>query len=227
MIDIIDNIKTSKLFKNVTSSEINNLLLHANYKEIKYKKGDSIFDTYLNAEYVGIIVSGKINVEKLLPCGKSILMYEKTKGDILGEVAAFSDTEFYPCNAAAINNGEILIFDKINFFNMIYSNKEVVKNFLNLVCNKAFSLNNHVGSLSYTSTKQKIAHSLLNYTKQENSNIIKLPYSKKIWADRLNISKASLYRELEFLRNDSIISLDKKGCITIIDKAMLELIILN
>ncbi|MDO5518230.1 MAG: Crp/Fnr family transcriptional regulator, partial [Clostridium sp.] len=213
MFDLVDGIKNSKLFNNVTVDEIRDIIAKTTYKEVTYTKGESVFSTYLNAQYVGIIVCGKIHIEKLLPSGKSVLMYEKKSGDILGEVAAFSDTEFYPCDAVSITHGKILIFKKMNFFELIYSNKEVTKNFLNLVCNKAYSLNNHIGSLSYTSAKQKVAESLLSYSNQNDSDMIKLPYSRKTWADRLNISRASLYRELESLCSDSVISLEKKSFI--------------
>lgn len=224
---LANNIKNSKLFKGLTTDEITDILKDSNYKDSEYTKGQIIFNIHQNSQYIGIIVSGTISVEKLLPSGKSIFMYSKTDGDIFGEVAAFSNSVNYPCNAISKNNVRILIFEKTDFFNILSDNKVVLGNFLNIVCNKAFSLNSHIGSLSFTSAKQKVAQSILDYADEGNSLTIRIPFCKKTWADRLNVSRASLYRELDSLCNDRIISLQKSNEISILDRKQLELITLN
>lgn len=224
---LAENIINSKLFKGLTIDEIDAILKKTSYKDSKYIKGQLIFNTHQDSQYIGVIISGIVNVEKLIPSGKSILMYTKTKGDILGEVAAFSDCINYPCNAIAINDVRILIFEKTDFFNVLTYNKQVLQNFLNIVCNKAFSLNTHISSISFTSAKQKIAQSILDYADENDSCTIRIPFCKKIWADRLNVSRASLYRELDSLCDNSIITIGKSNLITIIDRNQLEQITLN
>lgn len=224
---LVNNLINFKLFENMTSEEIEKLINSVNYKKIKLLKNEFIFDAYSDTNYIGLILYGNINIEKLLPCGKSVLMYAKKKGDIFGEVAVFSETSSYPCNAIATDKTSLLLFYKSDFFKLLIISSTVLENFLKLVCNKAFYLNTRVGSLSFSSAKQKIAQSLLYDFNINDSLCIKLPFSKKVWADNLNISRASLYRELDNLCNASIISFYKLNIINILDINNLNNIILN
>lgn len=227
MNNLINNIKDSELFRNIDLTEIDKLISVVNYKQLNLQKNQSAFDTYSDPNYIGLVLNGSINIEKLLPSGKSVFMYSKKRGDIFGEVAVFSEMEQYPCNAVSVDNSTLLLFSKSEFFKLLTLSPNVLKNFLKLVCNKAFMLNSRVGTLSFTSVKQKIAQSLLYDFAIENNSLVQLPFNKKVWADSLNISRSSLYRELDLLCNDLIISLDKSNAISILDINRLKMITLN
>lgn len=222
MENVIKQITTSKLFNNVNIDDIENLLNNINYRIINLVKNEYVFDSFTNSDYIGIILSGNINIEKILPSGKSVFMYSKRKGDIFGEVAAFSNTKHYPCNVISQTKTSLILFHKLEFFKLLELNSNVLNNFLSLICDKTFSLNNRVATLSFTSAKEKIVHSLLNDFTIDDNLTIRLPFSKQCWATTLNISRASLYRELDILSKDLIISFIKSNTIKILNIAKLE-----
>ncbi|EPY2277123.1 helix-turn-helix domain-containing protein [Clostridium sporogenes] len=80
-----------------------------------------------------------------------------------------------------------------------------MNNFLQLIANKALFLNFKTELLSYSSIQQKICYSLLNEFDAKENNIITLPFSKKTWAESLNVSRPSLYRELKSLENYNLL----------------------
>jgi CRP-like cAMP-binding protein len=57
--------------------------------------------------------------------------------------------------------------------------------------------------------------------KTTGDNVIHLPFSKKTWAEYLNVSRPSLYRELKKLDDDQAIEINKNN-ISILNKQKLE-----
>lgn len=227
MEDLFIKLTNSHLFKDKTAKELEEVMGKINYRIVKKDKNELIFDSFSSTNFIGLILSGQIFVEKILPCGKSVMMFGKKSGDIFGEVAAFSDAAYYPCNVIAKEKSSVLIFYKEDFFELLKLDSVILKNFLNLICNKAYSLNSKVESLSFSSPKQRIAYSLLNDFNILSDSTIKLPFSKKVWADKLNISRASLYRELNSLCDESILSLPSTNIIEITNIQKLEKLLLN
>lgn len=227
MKNLILELKKADLFTNKTKEELQNLITKIEYKLINIVKNEYIFNSLTSTKFIGIVLSGKVNVERILPYGKLILMYTKKSGDMFGEVAVFSDANHYPCNVVAKEDSSILLISKDEFFKLLTLDNIILDNFLKIISNKAFQLNSRVEALSFVSTKQKVAFSLLNDFHIEKNLLIKLPFSKKMWANNLNISRASLYKTLDELCVDSIISINKANLIEIIDSKKLEDIVLN
>lgn len=227
MKDLILELKKSNLFANKTTEELLSLMDKIDYKVINIVKNEHVFNSLTSTKFIGIVLSGKVNIERILPYGKLILMSTKKSGELFGEVAVFSEANNYPCNVVSKTESSILLFSKDEFFKLLTLDNSILKNFLKIISNQAFYLNSKVESLSFGTTKQKVAFSLLNNFNPEKNSTIKLPYSKKVWADNLNISRASLYKTLDELCESSIISMDKANLIHIIDFSKLESIVLN
>lgn len=228
MENLIMNLKKSILFRNKTTEELESLISRVSYKIIDLNKKDIVFSNFNNTNSIGLVLSGELTVERILPCGKVIVVFHKIRGELFGEVAVFSDAKEYPCNVVAQKNCSIILFSRDNFFKLITLDNDILQNFLNLISNKALHLNSKLELLSFSSVKQKIAYSLIrDFNACNNNDIVKLPFSKKIWADNLNISRSSLYRELDYLSNELIISTYESKLIKILDIDKLNKILLD
>lgn len=226
MDNLINDLKCSNLFNNLSTLDIEQVLSKIKYKKIDLVKNEYVFDTFSTSNYVGLVLCGNINIEKLLPSGKLISMYSKKKGDIFGEVAAFSDIDHYPCNVISTTKSSLILFNKNEFFELISLNQTILQNFLTLISNKALDLNKRIGTLSFSSAREKLTQSLLYDFKLNEDLVIKLPFSKQHWANTLNISRASLYRELNTLCEELVINLNtSSNIIKILDLEKLEAII--
>ena len=218
MKNLIKNLKKSVLFKNKSSKELEDLFNSIDYKIINLDKNEKVFDVFSFTNSIGLVLFGELTVEKILPCGKLIVLFHKGCGEIFGEVAVFSKAKEYPCRVVALNKCSVMLFTRDDFFKILTLDNDILNNFLYLISSKAYYLNSKVESLSLNSAKQKIAHSIIkDFNITENNSYIKLPFSKKTWADNLNISRPSLYRELTSLCNDGIINLSTSSTIEILD----------
>ena len=225
---LISDLKKSILFENMPNDELEKMLNSIKYKLLNLNKNEIIFDAFSYANSIGIILSGDISVEKILPCGKQVVMFTKSEGELFGEVAVFSKANEYPCNVVAKTKCRVVLFNKEEFLKILFFDKKILDMFLYLISKKAFCLNLKVESLSFTSVKQRIAHSLIrDFNVSNNNDIVTLPFSKKVWADNLNTSRSSLYRELDSLCDESIIHCINSNGIKILDIDKLNSILME
>lgn len=223
---LIKDLKKSALFENVCDEKIKSIINSVNYRLINLDKNEIIFNAFSYASSIGIILSGNMQVEKILSCGKQVVFFQKSVGEIFGEVAVFSRQNEYPCDVVAKSSCRVIIFSKEEFMKIIYSNKTILNNLLYLISDKAFSLNLKVESLCLPTIRKKIAHSLFkDFNVCYENTVVKLPFSKKTWADKLNISRASLYRELDCLSCEMIIKINNSNCIKVLDVKKLNSIL--
>jgi CRP-like cAMP-binding protein len=198
------------------------------YKIIDASRNDLIFGPFEDAQYMGILLTGELYIERILPCGKNIPIFIKGPGDLFGEAAVFSDALTYPCNVYASKKSKVLLFSKNNVLKLLTLDNILLINLLSILANKALYLNNKIELLCFISIKQKIAYSILHdFNMCCKNETVCIPFSKKIWSETINVSRPSLYRELKLLESENIIKLNTGNLIQIINKEELRSIIMN
>lgn len=80
------------MFKNKTKEEIINFFKDYNYKLIRYSKNDIIALEGSPCTKVGLIISGNIDIKRILTSNNTIHLSSFRRGNLFGEVIAFSDT---------------------------------------------------------------------------------------------------------------------------------------
>lgn len=217
----------SALFKNKSQKDITDLLASMNYGIKKYQKNETILSVDEPTHSIGIILSGKIEIQKNFASGKIVTISHKEDGDLFGEGSVFSKASTYPCNIFAKTNVTALFITKSVMLTLISNDVILLDNLLNSLANRVLVLNLTTELLSYSCIQQKIAFSLLNMMGHYRSHhIITLPYSKKTWAECLNISRPSLFRELKVLCTKKILSVENRT-ITILNKDALNSLLNN
>ncbi len=202
------------LFKNKTPEEIEWLLSNTTYKIESFQVNEVIFSPLQTVDKIGIILSGTTDVQKLFPTGKVVIIERKKSPDLIGESSIFSWLDHYPDTVSAGKPCKILFLLKTELFALFALDKDFILNFLETVSNSTLILKHKIGILSLDSIQEKIAGFLVHYKKHasaaNNCNVITLPFSKKAWAEYMNVSRTSLSRELKVLETEEIISFEKR-----------------
>lgn len=221
-------LETSKFFKDKSKDEIINFMSKIDYKIIDANKNDLIFTPFTETRYMGILLTGELFIERILPCGKNIPIFIKEPGDLFGEAAVFSDALTYPCNVLTSKKSKVLLFSKDTILKLLALDNNLLNNLLSILANKALYLNNKIELFCYASIKQKIAYSILyDFNISSDNKSASIPFSKKMWSETINVSRPSLYRELKLLENENIIKLNAGNIIQIINKEKLNCVIME
>ncbi len=202
------------MFKNKSQDEICHLLSSVNYQIDSYKENEIIFSPLQPADKIGVILSGIVDVQKLFPSGKVVIIERKKSPDLIGESSAFSRLQHYPDTVSAGKACKILFLHKAELLELFALDQDFMLSFLESASNSTLILKHKIGILSLDSIQEKIAGFLIHDYKHDNElhgpYTITLPFSKKAWAEYMNVSRTSLSRELRRLETEGIISFDKR-----------------
>ena len=211
----------SPLFKNMDLEDIINILEEIPYEIEVYNKGEIIAIEGDDCPSLGIILKGKIEIQKIFPSGQIMTINNFKEGNIFGESLVFLDKHSYPATITAMDYSEIMYIEKSNIIELSILDTRVLTNFVSILSNRILMLNNRISNLSQDSIRKKIANYLLFEYENQKNLFIELPFSRKKMAELLNIPRPSLSRELTNMRDEEIIDFDK-NIIKILDLDLLK-----
>ena len=226
MEEIIKKIEKNELFNNVDKTKMLKILGNLKYSIVSYKKGEVIFQEEEICSAIGLIIDGTINIERIYPNGKSIVMSKFKDGDVFGEALLFSKVNKYPATVIALSDCKVLYLTKNEIIKLFSVENKLMENFMMLLSEKIIILNNKIRSISLKSVRQKVVDYILCEYMNEKNEEIKLKYSKEEIANDIGIPRPSLSRELIKLRDEGLINFSRNK-ITILNIEELEDILFN
>jgi len=170
---------------------------------------------------IGLILDGNVLIQQLLPSGKRMIFENLCTGDNFGEVIIFSDQNTYPASVEAVEIAQIAFISKENVLSLCNLSTHFLHNFIGSLSNKILLLNQKVTKLSLQSPRQKTIHYILENYRKQNKLELSFSESRLEMADKLNLPRPSLSRELIKLKTAGLISFNKYQ-IQIIDLGKLE-----
>lgn len=184
-----------------------------------YKKKNDIYRIGELPLYVYFIASGKVKTIRINEDGKELITGIYSKGDYFGYEALLKGNE-HTDNAEAMEDSEIITMPKDEFFQLVYSNREIAKKFIELLSNKVDEKEENLLHLAYNSVRQRTAEALLNVSSKFNPDKdtgVELTISREDLANMVGTATESVIRVISDLKEEGILSV-KSGKI-IIEKA--------
>lgn len=209
MVKYIERLTRSPLFKDMSLKDIEDILGRVNYEIKDYKKGEVIAIEGEDCHSLGIILNGKIEIQKIFPSGQTITINNFKEGNIFGEALVFSDEHVYPATITAIEETKIMFIEKSNIVQLSILDTRILTNFMGILSNRILMLNNRISNLSQDSIKKKIANYLLFEQENQKSLFIQIPFTRIKMAQLLNVPRPSLSRELSNMRDEGIIDFEQ------------------
>lgn len=223
MLEVLSN---CVLFKGLSDEETGELLNEVSYNINSYDKNEIIAVEESQCTSIGIILDGKIEIQKIFPSGNLISLNTFKTGNIFGEALVFSHENVYPSTIVSIDNTKVVFIKKNDIIQLCKKNDIFLHNFATVLSNRILMLSKKIRNLSYETIRKKLAVMLLDEYKKQNSTFLTLPCTRKKMAEMLNIPRPSLSRELINMREEGIIDFDN-NVIKIINLDLLEKCLLD
>ena len=199
-------LENSALFSGIPTKELCDDLDAVPHHIQRYDKGETVFHLMEDANRIGFILEGIVQVQKLFPNGSQINVSVRRAGELIGPAAVFSKSQKYPCDVVALESATILFFQREDILLLLQKDLRIMKNFISELATASFMLQQRLELLSYNGIAQKAAFYLLIQARQSGKNVIRIPGSVSNWAMIMNVSRSSLHRELKKLEADGLIS---------------------
>jgi CRP-like cAMP-binding protein len=171
-----------------------------------YNKGEIIFHLMEPADKIGIVLSGKVEVQKSFPNGSQVNVSTRSPGELIGAAAVFSRHRRYPCDIVSLEPSAILVFHREQLLKLLQTDVRILENFTTEIASATYMLQQRLELLSYHGIGQKAAFWLLTQLRQTGKTCVQIPGSVSKWAMLMNVSRPSLHRELKKLEGDGIIT---------------------
>lgn len=209
----LDLLKTVSLFANVDMSDIKSLLNCLSAKTERFKENETIFLAGNKAEFVGIVLSGQVQVVKEDFYGNKNIVASIEKGQLFGEAFACADLKILPVSVFSAEDSEIILIDYRKIIttcsNTCSFHSKLIYNMLRIVANKNIILSQKIEFISKRTTKEKLLAYLSSEAKKAGSNSFSIPFSRQELADFLSVDRSAMSAELCKLRDSGVIEFNK------------------
>lgn len=201
------------LFYGIHPSDLEQTLKFLNAKAITYPKSSPIFLEGSSANYVGVVLSGKVQIVRDDYYGNRSVLTILKRGELFGEVFPCAGLKTMPVSAIALQNSHILLLDCEKIFashsHSFYFHDYLIKNLLQEIARKNLTLNKKIRYMSQKTTKDKLITYLLDEAKQNKCSEFIIPYDRQALADYLGVERSAMSAEISKLKKNGII--DTKG----------------
>ncbi|MDQ0196243.1 Crp/Fnr family transcriptional regulator [Paenibacillus wynnii] len=211
------------LFRGKSVEDISAMLQTMIYTVKPLRKKELIVNEGETADHIGIILSGQVEVQKNHSNGNNVTIARLGRGQTFGEAVLFRKENVYPATIIAPGTCSVMFISKQELLRLFAADTDMLSSYMENLSERLVMVNQNIEILSVGTLRKRIVFYLLKQADQQNSNsnTLKLPFSRKVWAELLNTARPSLSRELAFLRDNGWI--DFKGSVfTLLNREGME-----
>lgn len=208
-----DSLSRCPLFDNIEYSDLECMLKCLDAKTREISKGKPVFLEGSPAQFIGVVLSGKIQIVRDDYYGNRSVLAVLESGEMFAEVFSCAGLETMPVSAIALTNSNILLLDCRRMLttcsNACYFHSQLMKNLLQGMAWKNLALNQKIQYMSQKTTKEKLTAYLLDQAKQKESSEFIIPYDRQALADYLGVERSAMSAEISKLKKSG--QIDTKG----------------
>jgi CRP/FNR family transcriptional regulator len=207
----IEHFKKIELFHSLTDEELQQISNKIVMK--RFDKNEIILYEEDTAEYMYIILEGKVKVIQTTEDGKEIFLSMHQSGEFFGEMALI-DGKTSPATVIATENSTIAIISKKDFYSSITVHRKLLNNLLLILCSRLRESWEKIQLLNLKNASQRIKILLLmlsdKYGSKTSEGItlnIKLTHQEI--ADMTGMTRETVTRVIDRLQKDGEINILK------------------
>jgi CRP/FNR family transcriptional regulator, cyclic AMP receptor protein len=175
-----------------------------------------------------VILKGTVRVSLPEPSGKTIILADLQRGDVLGEVALFDGGE-RSADATALTNCDLLILERRDVLPFLEQNPEACLRLLKLLCARLRRSNERMSDIGFRDLPTRLAKILLERSSpsRDQGHIAgRLADSQSELANMIGSTRENVNRSLRDMRRRGILDL-RDGRIIVLQREALQSMIEN
>ena len=209
----IKQLQNNELFNSFNLNDLESILNCLSAKVNYYKKKDLIIQQGTHIHYVGIVLSGGIQIIKEDIEGNINILSHLGINDIFAEAFAYADIYECPITVQATENCEIMFIDCKRIIktcnNACVFHWNLIENMLSMIARKNIMLNQKMEILSKRTTREKLLAFFNTQVQMNHSKKFLIPYNREGLAFYLCVDRSALSRELSNMRDEGLLKFNK------------------
>lgn len=183
-----------------------------------YKKKDDIYTEGSYPKGIYFINKGKVKTYQTNELGKELITELYKDGDFFGYLSLLQD-EKHTSTASALEESDIYMIPKEDFFDLIYKNSEVSRKFIEMLSNNLRDKEKQLVKLAYNSVRKRVAEALVKLSdkyKKESDQKFSMHVSREDLANLVGTATETVIRTLSDFKEEKFIEI-AAGTITILN----------
>ncbi len=189
----------------------------------QFKKKQMIYIHGHRPSYLFLVVKGKVKIFRTNDDGKELITSLHKEGDFIGYTSLLEETAYLD-NAEALEDCELMMIPKADFYALLNTDAQVAKKFIKLLSQNLVEREEALLNLAYNSLRKRVANGLLHvYDKYKKlpGDKPKLEIPREDLAQVVGTATESLIRTLSDFKTEKLIEI-KEGKICVVDEAKLK-----
>ncbi len=207
------------LFDGLSNDERMRLINILPVIKVQYFRGDVIYSPSGFERRIGFVYDGECAVTSPSSQDSQVTFNRLKAGASFGVTTLFSEKNEFPTVVLAKTNCSVLFIEFEQIQQLIEQNKQIALNIMRFMTNRIEFLNERIASFSAGTVERKLVAYILENIKRTDE--LEFCFNKKQCAEALGCGRASLYRALDILVSEELITLSKNKII-INDRTGLE-----
>lgn len=182
-----------------------------------YRKKEIIYDEGNYPKGIYFINKGKVKTYRTHELGKEFITGLYKEGDFFGYLALLEDAK-YSDTATALDDSEICLIPKEDFFALIYKNAEVSRKFIRMLSDNLQEKEEQLLNLAYNSVRKRVAEALVtlhNRYKKDGETQFTINITREDLANLAGTATETTIRTLSDFKDEQLVDI-KGGHITIL-----------
>ena len=213
MEQIFSVLSDCSLFSGLKRESIRTALNCLQAAENKIPKGTAVFHEGDPVKYIGIVLSGVIQISRTDYAGNRDIVMSVLPGELFGEAYLIAGLKQTPASAIAAQDSSVLLLDGKKFLsrceNDCLIHRRITENLMRSVAQKDLALHKKIFFLTRRTTREKLIAFLLDQARQQGKREFTIHYDRQALADFLSVDRSALSTEIGRLKKDGLI--DCKG----------------
>lgn len=183
-----------------------------------YKKKDDVYKEGSYPKGIYFVSKGKVKTFQTNEMGKELITELHKEGDFFGYLSLLQD-EKHSSTATALEEAEIYMIPKEDFFSLIYKNAEVSRKFIEILSNNLRANEQQLVKLAYNSVRKRVAEALVKLSdtyKKEGEQKFSMKVSREDLANLVGTATETVIRTLSDFKDEKFIEISS-GKITILN----------
>lgn len=202
------------LFHGICEDELKPLLKSMHYSVRKYEKGEIILHTGDIGRPLGIVLSGKVHIEKCDFWGNKTILDSLGKGQVFAETYACNPDIPLMVSVMARDDCEIMFLEVVSLLaDKTYSRSEqqLLTNLFRVSARKNLILSQRIFHTSPKTIRGRLISYLSAQATLSDSQYFDIDFDRQQLADYLNVDRSALSAELGKMKREGLIDFQKNS----------------
>lgn len=215
-------LKKTQLFHSLTDEEMEQIINKMILKQ--FKKNEIILYEEDTNEFMYVILLGKVKVVRTTEDGKEIILAIHKSGSFFGEMSLI-DGKTFPASVIAIENVQIALLAKKDFFSIVFLHNKVTGNLLKILCTRLRRCWDTIQLLNFNNASNRTKMLLLMLTEEHGEKtpegtILNIRLTHQNISDMTGLTRESVTRVIDKLQKQKEIIVLKNRFICLTHRFM-------